>query len=211
MGPEDGPLYCPPLTRRAYSPWRAERPSLPITRDQTVPDIHPMAAPPSLDHLLPDVYRELCAVAHRQLATAPPGGSLVTSELVHEVYLRLAARPDAPHDRGHFFALASVAMRHILVDRAKARTAIKRGGPHRPITLDEDMIAVADQADALLELDAAISALAETAPRLAEVVQLRFFGGMSEAEIAGALGLTERTVQRDWAKARMLLHQTLAS
>jgi RNA polymerase sigma factor (TIGR02999 family) len=170
-----------------------------------------MATLPSMDRLLPDVYRELCAVAHRQLAVAPPGGSLVTSELVHEVYLRLAARPDAPHDRGHFFALASVAMRHILVDRAKARVAIKRGGTHRAITLDENVIAVADQADALLELDEALGALARTAPRLAQVVELRFFGGMSEAEIAAALGVTERTVQRDWAKARMLLHQTLAA
>jgi RNA polymerase sigma factor (TIGR02999 family) len=100
-------------------------------------------------------------------------------------------------------------MRHILVDRAKARTALKRGGRRGSITLDEDVIAVADQAESLLEIHEALDELAGTDPRLARVVECRFFGGMSEEEIAEALGVTPRTVQRDWAKARMLLRRTL--
>lgn len=166
----------------------------------------------ALDQLLPGVYRELCAIAHRQLAAAPPGASLQTSELVHEAYLKIAEQSGATwQDRAHFFALASVAMRHILVDRAKARTALKRGGPGRKITLDEELIAVADQAEALLDIHEALEGLAATDARLARVVECRFFGGMSEDEIAEALGVTARTVQRDWAKARMLLRRALAS
>jgi RNA polymerase sigma factor (TIGR02999 family) len=163
-----------------------------------------------LDQLLPGVYRELCAIAHRQLMVVPSGGSLQTSELVHEAYLKFAGQQGAEwQDRAHFFALASVAMRHILVDRAKARTALKRGGTRRNITLDEDVIAVADQAEALLDINEALDGLAETDARLARVVECRFFGGMSEEEIAEALGVTVRTVQRDWAKARMLLRRAL--
>jgi RNA polymerase sigma factor (TIGR02999 family) len=163
-----------------------------------------------LDRLLPGVYRELSAIAHRQLMAVPPGGSLQTSELVHEAYLKLANQQGTQwQDRTHFFALASVAMRHILVDRARARTALRRGGPRRTITLDEELIAVADQAEALLDIDEALDGLAKTDPRLARVVECRFFGGMSEEDIAGALGVTVRTVQRDWAKARMLLRRAL--
>lgn len=166
----------------------------------------------ALDQLLPGVYRELCAIAHRRLTAGPPGASLSTSDLVHEVYLKLVDQPNAKwQDRAHFFALAAVAMRHILVDRAKARTALKRGGTHRTITLDEDVIAVADQAEALLDINEALDGLAETDARLARVVECRFFGGMSEEEIAEAFGVTVRTVQRDWAKARMLLRRALAT
>ena len=163
-----------------------------------------------LDEFLPDVYRELSAIAHRRLAASPPGTSLATGDLVHEAYLKLVDQSMARwSDRAHFLALASVAMRHILVDRAKARTALKRGGRRGSITLDEDVIAVADQAESLLEIHEALDELAGTDPRLARVVECRFFGGMSEAEIAEALGVTPRTVQRDWAKARMLLRRTL--
>jgi RNA polymerase sigma factor (TIGR02999 family) len=163
-----------------------------------------------LDRLLPDVYRELCAIAHRHLAVGPPGASLVTSELVHEAYLKLAGQDSAWwRDRAHFCALASVAMRHVLVDRAKARTALKRGGTRGAITLDEEVVAVADQAEALLDIHEALEELAVTDGRLARVVECRFFGGMSEEEIAEALGVTVRTVQRDWAKARMLLRRAL--
>ena len=163
-----------------------------------------------LDRLLPDIYRELCAVAHNHLALSRPGASLATSELVHEAYLKLVDQSTAQwRDRAHFFALASVAMRHILVDRARARAALKRGGSRGSITLDEDVIAVADQAESLLEVNDALDALAGTDARLARVVECRFFGGMTEDEIAEALGITVRTVQRDWAKARMLLRRAL--
>jgi RNA polymerase sigma factor (TIGR02999 family) len=182
------------------------------TWSQALADLRAGGGRAALDQLLPGVYRELCAVAHRQLMAAPPGGSLASSDLVHEAYLKLVDQPSSRwQDRAHFFALASVAMRHILVDRAKARTALKRGGTDRRVTLDEDVIAVADHAEALLDINEALDGLAQTDARLARVVECRFFGGMSEEEIAEALGVTVRTVERDWAKARMLLRRALGS
>jgi RNA polymerase sigma factor (TIGR02999 family) len=163
-----------------------------------------------LDRLLPDVYRELSAIAHRHLNRGSTGASLTTYDLVHEAYLKLVDQTNVQwRDRAHFFALASVAMRHILVDRARARATLKRGGTRGSITLDEEVIAVADQAESLLEVNEALDQLVETDARLARVVECRFFGGMSEEEIAEALGVTTRTVQRDWAKARMLLRRAL--
>ena len=100
-------------------------------------------------------------------------------------------------------------MRHVLVDCAKARATLKRGGERRRITLDDVDIAVDDQADALLQLDDALARLAEVEPRLARVVECRFFGGLTEQEIAGALGVTVRTVRRDWVKARVMLRHVL--
>lgn len=166
----------------------------------------------ALDLLLPVVYRELHDIAHRHLARRPPGGTLVTTALVHEAYLKLVDQSDAQwRDRAHFFALASVAMRHVLIDRARARSTNKRGGAQFQITLDDDVLAVEDQTDVLLELDDALTRLAVTSPRLARVVECRFYGGLSEEEIAEALGVTVRTVERDWAKARMLLREELES
>jgi RNA polymerase sigma factor (TIGR02999 family) len=100
-------------------------------------------------------------------------------------------------------------MRHVLVDRAKARTRKKRGGAQPRISLDVDQIPADDQPEALLELDEALTKLAEIEPRLARVVECRFFAGLSEDEIAEAFGVTPRTVQRDWAKARVLLRRAL--
>jgi RNA polymerase sigma factor (TIGR02999 family) len=164
----------------------------------------------ALDQLIPLLYNELRAIAHRQLALRAPGGTLSTTALVHEAYLKLVDQSHADwRDRAHFLAVASLAMRHVLVDRAKARSAQKRGGDRRRITLDETHIAVDDQPDALLQLDEAMTWLAQLEPRLARVVECRFFGGLTEEEIAEALGVTVRTVQRDWAKARMLLQRQL--
>lgn len=166
----------------------------------------------SLDELIPVVYQELRAIAHRQLAARGRGGTLSTTALVHEAYLKLVDQSRANwQDRAHFLAVASLAMRHVIVDRAKAREALKRSGAHRRITLDEEKISVDDQADAVLQLDEALDRLAELEPRLARVVEYRFFGGLKEEEIAEVLGLTVRTVQRDWAKARMLLQRALES
>lgn len=164
----------------------------------------------SLNRLVPLLYQELRAIAHRQIARRPNGATLGTTGLVHEAYLKVAAhsRGAAP-DRAHFLALASVAMRHVLVDQARARGRLKRGGPCGCITFDDDQIAADDQPDALLQLDEALTWLAELEPRLARVVECRFFGGLPEDEIAEALGVTVRTVQRDWAKARMLLRRAL--
>ncbi len=166
----------------------------------------------SLDRLVPLVYEELRLIAHRQLAARGRDATLQTTGLVHEAYLKLVDQSRAQwHDRAHFLAVASLAMRHVLVDRAKARMALKRGGERRRITLDEDQIAVDDQPEALLQLDEAMNRLAEAQPRLAQVVECRFFGGLTEEEIAEALDVTVRTVQRDWAKARMLLRRALES
>ena len=164
-----------------------------------------------LDQLMPVVYEHLRAIARRQLAVRPGGGTLSTTGLVHEAYIKLADQANAGwRDRAHFFAIASVAMRHVLVDRAKSRLAQKRGGTRHRVTLNEDQIAVDDQPEALLELNDAVERLATVEPRLARVVECRFFGGLSEDETAETLGITTRTVQRDWAKARMLLRRALA-
>jgi RNA polymerase sigma factor (TIGR02999 family) len=166
----------------------------------------------ALDRILPLVYEELRAIAHRRLAAREVGGTLVTTGLVHEAYLKLVDQSNAEwRDRAHFLALASVAMRHILIDRAKARTRLKRGGVRRRVTLDDAIGSVEDQAESLLEIDDALDRLAQIEPRLAHVVECRFYGGLTEEEIAEALGVTTRTVERDWAKARMLLRNALAS
>ena len=132
--------------------------------------------------------------------------------LVHEAYLKLVDQSRAEwRDRTHFLALASLAMRHVLVDRAKALASLKRGGGHRRITLEEDEIGIDAQPEALLQLNDALDELATIDPRLARVVECRFFGGLTEEEIAEVLGLNIRSVQRDWAKARMLLRRALGS
>jgi RNA polymerase sigma factor (TIGR02999 family) len=166
----------------------------------------------SIDRLVPLLYQQLRAIAHRQIARWPNAATLDTTGLVHEAYLKVVdhSRVEA-HDQAHVLALASLAMRHVLVNRARARTRLKRGGTYSVITLDEGRIVLDDQNEALLQLEEALSQLAELEPRLARVVECRFFGGLTEEEIAAALGVTVRTVQRDWAKARMLLRRALES
>jgi len=166
----------------------------------------------SLDDLVAAAYQELRVIAHARLAWRGGGGTLSTTALVHEAYLKLAGQsPLKWKDRAHFFAVASLAMRHVLVDVARARVTLKRGATRRRITLDDDAIAVDDQADALLQLNDAVAQLSAREPRLAKVVELRFFGGLSEEEIAESLGVTVRTVRRDWVKARVMLRHVLES
>jgi RNA polymerase sigma factor (TIGR02999 family) len=166
----------------------------------------------SLERLVPLLYQQLRIIAHRQLGKRPNGGTIQTTELVHEAYLKVVAgAPTHAADEAHFLALASLAMRHVLVDRAKAHGRLKRGGGRGHISFDENRIAVEDQSEALLDLDEALTWLAGMEPRLARVVECRFFGGLTAEEIAGALGVTVRTVERDWAKARMLLRRQLES
>ena len=166
----------------------------------------------AFDRLMPLVYQELRSIAHRKLAGRDDGITLSTTVLVHEAYLKLVDQSSASwRDRAHFLAVASLAMRHVLVDRARARHTMKRGGARRRITLRDDHVPVEEQPDALLQLDDAMQRLAALAPRLARVVECRFFGGLTEDEIAEALGLTVRTVQRDWSKARVLLERELRS
>ena len=160
-------------------------------------------------------YQELRAVARRHLAGGRRGRdgdrTLDTTALVHEAYLKLAVgSPGTWRDQTHFRAVASVAMRHILVDRARTRAADRHGGGLKRVTLEEDAIASDDDPETLLAIDAALAKLAETSPRLARLVELRFFGALSEAEAATELGVTVRTIQRDWAKARLLLALALS-
>lgn len=180
-------------------------------RSPTPPAADGAAGHEAVDDLLPIVYQQLRRIAHRELGRLPQGGTLETGELVHETYLKLAAaaRGAPMPDQSRFLALASVAMRHVIMDRAKARRRLKRGGERGRVTFDEDRILVEDRSEVLLQLDEALEWLADLEPRLARVVECRFFGGMGEEEIAAALGITVRTVQRDWAKARMLLRRAL--
>jgi len=166
----------------------------------------------ALDQVVALTYQELRAIAHRRLAARGRGGTLSTTALVHEAYLKLVDQSRAGwQDRAHFLAVASLAMRHVLVDRARERSSVKRGGARRQITLDDEALAVEDQPEVLLQLNDALDRLATVEPRLARVVECRFFGGLTEQETAEALGLTTRTVQRDWVKARVLLRRVLES
>ena len=166
----------------------------------------------SLDRLMPVVYEQLRVIASRQLTLRKGGGTLSTTGLVHEAYLKLADQHRVMwRDRAHFIALASVVMRHVLVDRARARLAEKRDGRRQRVTLDTELVPAEDQPEAMLQLNDAIERLALAEPRLARVVDCRFFGGMTDDEIAEALEVTRRTVQRDWVKARMLLRRALSA
>ena len=163
----------------------------------------------AFDQILPLVYAQLRRAARRELAVRP-SDSLSTTALVHELYLKFSRSEHADwRDRAHFLGVAAVAMRHILVDRARRRTAEKRGGPQRHVTLDDDLTAADSQAESLLELHEALDHLAQLDQRLARVVECRFFGGMTEQETAEALSIAVRTVRRDWTKARGLLYQAL--
>ena len=169
-----------------------------------------MDAPNPLDDIVTLTYDDLRAIAHRRLAAHARGGTLSTTALVHEAWLRLSASPGVRwNDASHFLALASMAMRHVIVDRARERSALKRGGDRVRITLEEDVLALDAQPDAILQLDEALGRLADLEPRLARVLECRFFGGLTEPETAEALGVTVRTVQRDWVKARVLLRRLL--
>jgi RNA polymerase sigma factor (TIGR02999 family) len=165
----------------------------------------------AMDRLMPLVYDELKRIAHAQLGGERAGHTLDTTAAVHEVYLRLVGLERIDwRDRAHFFAVAAGAMRRVLIDYARHYRASKRGGGARLITFD-DVAAADDRADTLVALDDALTRLAEHDPRLARVVECRFFGGLTEAETAEALGVTDRTVRRDWVKAKAWLHQAMTS
>jgi RNA polymerase sigma-70 factor (ECF subfamily) len=167
-------------------------------------------SPEALDRLFPLVYEALRRIARRQLHGERPGHTLDTTGLVHETYLRLVDHDRLQwQDRGHFFALASRAMRQILVDYARRYRALRRGGGARHQELREEDATTDERGETLLALDEALERLAAINPRLSQVVECRYFGGLSEEETAQALGVTTRTVQRDWAKARGWLYLEL--
>ena len=159
--------------------------------------------------LFPSVYEELCRLAHRQLRHERPGHTIDTTALVHEAYLRLADQTGALADRAHFMALAARAMRRILVDYARQHRAEKRGGDLGRVSLDPELVRLEGRGDALDALDEALARLATIDERLSRVVECRFFAGLTEGETAAALGVTARTVRRDWIKAKGWLNQEL--
>ena len=164
----------------------------------------------ALDQVTPLVYEELRHQAARYLRRERQGHTLQTTALINEAYLRLIdAREVLWQSRTHFFAIAANLMRRVLVDHARRRDADKRGGPHVRVQLDE-ALAVADEAEIdLLAIDEALDKLAVIDPQQARVVELRFFSGLSVEETAAALGVSPKTVKRDWSVARAWLRREI--
>lgn len=160
----------------------------------------------AFDELVPMVYRELRDIARGQLRSQRPGDTLDTTSLVNEAYLKLVGESGVEwQSRTHFYAIAARTMRRILIDYIRKRTAQKRGGGVVDLELDPNRIAIDEQAEALLALDRALDELSGFNGRLTQVVEYRFFGGMSEEEIAEALDVSVRTVRRDWSRAKAWL------
>ena len=165
---------------------------------------------PSLDTLLPLVYDELRRLAAAYLRRERPGQTLQPTALVHEAYLRLLKdRPDRWQNRAHFCAIAAHSMRQILIERARARDAQKRGGGGAKVTLDEGVMAGAPRPIDFLALDDALERLAALDAEQARIVELRFFGGLSVEETAEALGSSPATIKRRWTLARAWLAREL--
>jgi RNA polymerase sigma factor (TIGR02999 family) len=172
--------------------------------------------PRAAEQLLPLVYEELRNLAAQKLAHEAPGQTLQATALVHEAYLRLVpreVREDASgprwDGRRHFFAAAAEAMRRILIDRARDRRRLKRGGAWRRLRLDQLALPVEEAPDDLLALDEALDKLGREDPACAELVRLRFFAGLTLEEAATALGIARRSADRCWAFARSWLYDAL--
>ena len=162
------------------------------------------------DQLFPLVYDELRRIARRQLGREHPGHTLDSVALVHEAYLKLVDQTRiAWTDRTHFVAVAARTMRRILVDYARQHRARKRGGAPEQTALADTMLVADERADMILSLDEALNQLTQLDERLSRVVECRFCGGLTEEETAQALGITARTVRRDWTKAKGWLHHAL--
>lgn len=164
----------------------------------------------AFDRLLPAVYGELRRLARRQLGRERSGHTLLATDLVHEAYMKLVDQSGVEwQGRAHFFAVAARAMRQVLIDHARKRTTEKRGGDLMRTTLGDRAFAAEYSPEQLLALDQALDRLAELDERLPRVVEMRFFAGLKEQEIAEVLGTSERTIQRDWARARAWLYKEL--
>lgn len=163
-----------------------------------------------VDRIYPLVYDELQRIARRLLSSERRGHTLSTTGLVHEAYFKMVDQTRVDwQGRAHFCAVASKAMRRILIDHARRRHAAKRGGKQHRLTLDEDHVSVDAQAEVLISLDQALDRLSGHNERLVQVVELRFFGGLTEEEAAQVLDVSVRTVRRDWVKARAWLFKEL--
>jgi RNA polymerase sigma factor (TIGR02999 family) len=167
--------------------------------------------PQAASQLLPLVYDELRQLAAQRLAHQTPGQTLQPTALVHEAYLRLVGEGEQPHwdSRGHFFAAAAEAMRHILVDNARRKGSQKRGGDRQRADLDVSALAAPELREDVLALDEALTQLAAADPEAARLVQLRYFAGLTLAEAAQVLGVSARTADRLWVFARTWLYQAL--
>jgi RNA polymerase sigma-70 factor, ECF subfamily len=164
----------------------------------------------ALDRLVSLVYAELHRLAHHYIARERPGLTLQTSALVNEAYLRLidASQVDW-RDRAHFFAVAAALMRQVLIQYARLRHSQKRGGSALRVEFSEAFIPSPERDADLIALDDALNDLARTDPREAKIVEMRFFGGLSEAETAHVLGISDRTVRREWDHAKVWLLREL--
>lgn len=166
--------------------------------------------PDAFDRLIPLVYDDLRGIAHRRLAHERAGHTLSTTAVVHEAYVKLVNQATATwRDRAHFFAVAATVIRHVLVDYAKSRDALKRGGGAIRIPLNEELDGEEPATVELLALEEALEALARRDARLERVVEYRFFGGMTMEDTAAAVGVSLRTAERDWARAKAYLYQAL--
>ena len=188
----------------------APEPSAPV--DDAAPAARPGGAAAANDALFTTLYRDLHRLARREAARAGPGAVLSPTTLLHEAYLDMAHRDAlAFPDRARFLAYAARAMRSVVIDRARASATQKRGGGLDITSLDTQTAEGVAEPAVLSEIGNALDELAEIEPELANVVDLKFFCGFSVAEIASLRGVSERTVQRQWEKARMLLYRALAS
>lgn len=165
----------------------------------------------AFDKIFPLVYNRLRAIAYSQMVDQPPGHTFSKTDLVHEVYLKLANQKEMTwKDRAHFYSVASRAMRHILIDHARKKSALKRGGVQNEVTyIDEIMNRDHQGDDELLRIDKALDELAKFDERMAKIVEFRYYGDMKIKDIAEVLNLSSRTIKRDWATARGWLYQRL--
>ena len=162
------------------------------------------------DELLPHVYDELRKLAAHRLARLPPGQTLQPTALVHEAWLRMAAAEQHNwENRAHFFAAAAEVMRHVLVDYVRRRTRLKRGGGQLRLDIDELNLASTTADEKVLLIDEALERLQTEAPEKARIVVLKFFGGLTDREVAEHLGVTDRTVERHWAYAKAWLLRSI--
>lgn len=164
----------------------------------------------ALDKLMPLIYEELRKMARRYMRQQNPGHTLQTTALIHEAYLRMVKQKKKHFEnRAHFFGVAAQAMRHILVDYARARHTAKRGGGARPISLEEAALVTPERAAELVAFDDALKELETLSKRQSRVVELRYFGGLSVEETATVLEVSSDTVMRDWGMAKTWLHRAL--
>ena len=162
------------------------------------------------DELITLVYEELHRLAHQYMKRERPGNTLQTSALVHEAFLKLINQRDVRwQNRGHFFAIAAQSMRRILVDHAKIRRAAKRGGNASPVSLDEALVISNERSAQVVAIDEALTALAAVDERKSQIVELRFFGGLSIEETAEVLAVSPGTVMRDWTLAKAWLRREM--